>query len=113
MRISEHEKRQTYLGAFKFSGLDVRVYGTRIEPWFVLEDVRRAAGLPEDTQPPWGHYRTISDDAGGRLWLTDELGLWTILLAADTRRAYQMAERLQDTVLPRLRRYGTVVAKSQ
>lgn len=113
MRISEYDQKQNYLGAFVYHGFDVRLYGSWVRPWFVLEDVKRAAGLPEETQAPQDRKRHMTEFG----WLVDELGLYMLLIEAGTPQAMQMAKRVMEDFMPEVRRYRgmknrTVVEKS-
>ena len=104
MRISESDRKRNHIGTFRFGGQDVRMYGSWVQPWFVLEDVKRAAELPNTLDVPL-KYRRMLNEVG---WLINELGLYRVLFQADTPRAQRMADRVYEDIMPEVRRYRTM-----
>ena len=96
-----------------FMGNNIRVLGTKDEPWFVAVDVCKilkiknsrdaVKRLDEDEK---GVVKT--DTLGGQqdLQVINESGLYTLILKSRTPEAKQFKRWVTHEVLPRIRKYG-------
>ena len=113
------------LTTFPFSGNNVRVLGTKIEPWFVAVDVLRVLGVHEKNMTRT--IDTLDDDEkkminlndntpsqlttnpkGGNpnVWLISEPGFYKIMFRSRNPVAKKFTRFVAHEVLPSIRRYG-------
>ena len=113
------------LATFPFSGNNVRVLGTKIEPWFVAVDVLRILGVHEKNMTRT--IDTLDDDekkminlAGNtpsqlttnsqrgnpNVWLISEPGFYKIMFRSRNPIAKKFTRFVAHEVLPSIRRYG-------
>lgn len=96
-----------------FNGCNIRVVGTKEEPWFIAVDVckilqlknsRKAVqGLDADEK---GVIKMMTPGGQQDLQVINESGLYTLILKSRTEEAKRFKRWVTHDVLPRIRKYG-------
>ena len=94
---------------------NVRVFGTKEEPWFVAIDVLRALGVHpknisrelkrlDSDEKTVVNLTTVTGQK--EAWLISEPGFYKVALTAQTEEAKKFQRWVTHEVLPRIRKYG-------
>lgn len=112
--------------------IQVRVLGTKLEPWFVAVDIFKILGLSlknmsrtlenldddeklvidlskNSTASPFklkGEKTKIVQGSHNTVWIISEPGLYKIMLSSRSEKAKQFTRWVTHEVLPRIRKYG-------
>ena len=98
-----------------YGNWNLRVFGSKDEPWFVAVDVLRALGvhaknisreLKKLDFDEKGVVRLTTPGGQQEAWLISEPGFYKIALTAQTEEAKKFQRWVTHEVLPRIRKYG-------
>lgn len=125
-------KTSKVLAECMYEKTQVRVLGTKSEPWFVAVDVFKALGLSlknmsrtlknldddekfvidlskNSTASPFklkGEKTEIAQGSHNTVWIISEPGLYKIMLSSRTEKARKFTRWVTHEVLPNIRRHG-------